>query len=175
MKLTGRRIQNYNDPSFTNDEIRIGLKSVYLTNGDLYTLEFWDIPSTKLESITHIVSKIKYVLLLYDSNSRNSFKEMKEIFREIYCISNLSNASYICIAAKDDYQFFKTTQRKIQPSTPTDTLTPTIESEDLGPSTIELKAGREWAKERGFRFFPITSRYNYGITNILRVFAPKQN
>lgn len=171
MKLTGRRISNYGDPSFTSEEIRIGLKESFLSNNELQVIEYWDIPLSKLDSIPFITSNVKYVLLLYDCNSHNSFRDMKEIFSDIYCLPTLSNASYLCIAAKDDYQFIRTTQRNGPPdesSTLEEESVTARKDEDLGPCSKELKAGKEWARQRGFRFIPISSRYNCGITSILK-------
>jgi GTPase SAR1 family protein len=180
MKLTGKRISNYPDPSFSADEIRIGLKESFLSNQELHVTEFWDVPVSKLESISHITSRVKFVLLLYDCNSRDSFKKMKDLFSEIYCLPSLASASYLCIATKDDYQFTRAMQRGLPRQAEEEEeeegddealgrfLRLKRQEEDLGPCHAELKAGRTWAKERGFRYVPISSRYNYGITTVLR-------
>jgi hypothetical protein len=170
MKLSGGRISNYSDPSFTSDEIRIGLKESYSLTQELQVTEFWDIPSTKLDSVPHIGSRVKHVFLLYDCTSRESFKQMKEIFSEIYCLSTLSGATYVCIAAKDDYQFTRTTRRggKAADEDGDDIINKRRDDEDLGPCAAELRVGRDWATQRGLRFIAISSRYNYGIGAVLR-------
>jgi hypothetical protein len=181
MKLTGRRISNYAESSFSAEEIRIGLKETFLSNDELQVIEFWDIPVSKLESIPLITSRVKFVLLLYDCHSRDSFKKMKDLFSEIYCLPSLASASYLCIATKDDYQFTRAAQRGLPPREEAEEeeegdgdeglgrfLRLKRQEEDLGPCHTELKAGRTWAKERGFRYVPISSRYNSGVTSVLR-------
>jgi hypothetical protein len=174
MKLTGGRISNYSDPSFAAEEIRIGLKESFSVSQELQVTEFWDIPATKLDSIPHISSRVRHVFLLYDCTSRESFQQMKEIFSEIYCLAALSSASYVCIAAKDDYQFTRTTRRgrragESEEGGEAGEIISERREEDLGPYAAELRAGRDWAKQRGLRFVATSSRYNYGIGAILRV------
>lgn len=83
MKLCHRNLYEKRDTMFENNEVRVGFKPVLVTNTQVSSLEFWDIPPLHLQSIHTIRAPISHVLLVFDVNNIESFHEMKRIYKEV--------------------------------------------------------------------------------------------
>jgi hypothetical protein len=175
MKLSCTRIDNYGQPSCPNDEVRVGLKKVPYkwsrekggydkqaatdTAAASAFVEIWDIPDTHLNCIDNISVPITHVMLVYDASRQESLHELKNIFTEVCCLPALNGATYICVAAKDDFIFLSSTEDGAAKE----------RQGEVNPYEEVLNAGARWAHTMGFEFLPLAALYTAGIRELQKI------
>mmetsp|Transcript_19800 Transcript_19800/g.33299 ORF Transcript_19800/g.33299 Transcript_19800/m.33299 type:complete len:400 (-) Transcript_19800:140-1339(-) len=156
MKLCHRNLYEKREVSFENNEVRVGFRPMTVTNTHVTSLEFWDIPTLHLQSIHTIRAKISYILLVFNVNDFDSFKELKKIYKEVKEMAavNESNVEYILVAAQNDHlHYSKTPEGRWE----------------MDPNYDTIAMASSWAGDNNIQVVSTATPFNIGVNELLKI------
>jgi GTPase SAR1 family protein len=155
MKLCHRNLYEKRENTFENNEVRVGFRPMAVSNSEVSSLEFWDIPALHLQSIHTIRAKVTYVLLLFDVNRVESFNELKHLYKEVKEMTKIvEHSKFIVVATKNDHLYYKTTAEGRW---------------DQDPNQETIAKAAAWANDNQMQFLSTATPFNIGVNEILKI------